>query len=238
MKSKKLEIIHSNVVKNKMRLLLALILLAGVGLSSVLVYFFDSGKKITLKPIKNIKESEIYIGYMDVVMSVAFRPKKFPNDDSFNFFLASGSADGRNSGRITLWLNNNSENTKEIKTNADLEKISVKTANKVVRKIAFSPNGNLLASISDDNTVKILDLEELSPTQSKILDRKDPQTIWSMDISQDGKFLAVGQSNNRILVKNLESPEAQPNQFLCTDPNSHKVGSHIFSVVFYLFVSF
>ena len=72
--------------------------------------------------------------------------------------------------------------------------VEFKGHNDKIKAIAFSPNGNILASGSDDNTIRLWDVHKREPkTILKYTDDKGtPTNLISLKFSPDGKILASG----------------------------------------------
>lgn len=77
----------------------------------------------------------------------------------------------------------------------------------VVRKVAFHPNGQILASKGTDNSLEILD-----PVTSRRLKAfpGDSSAIWSADFNPNGDLLAVGTYFWQLIVWNIETDEGFP----------------------------
>ena len=73
-----------------------------------------------------------------------------------------------------------------------------------VNSVAFSPDGKVLATASDDNTIKLWNLA----TKQEIRTLKGHSGwIWAVAISPDGKILASGSADKTIKLWNLETGE-------------------------------
>ena len=70
-----------------------------------------------------------------------------------------------------------------------------------VRSVAFQSNGSLLAAGSEDNTIKIWDLDTQTPIDSKdfLFD------IYSVVFHPNGTLLAAGSQDNSIKLWNLNT---------------------------------
>lgn len=69
-----------------------------------------------------------------------------------------------------------------------------------VGAIAFSPDGSMLVSVSDDRTVLLRDLRK---GETRTLSRHDDE-VWAVAFSLDGKMLATGSKDKTIHLHNLE----------------------------------
>ena len=81
-----------------------------------------------------------------------------------------------------------------------------------VHSVAFSPDGQTLASGSDDNTVRLWNVS--SPRHAKPLGA--PLTghtgpLWSVAFSPDGNMLAAGSADSTASLWNVSDP-AYPSQ--------------------------
>ena len=117
------------------------------------------------------------------VWSVAFNPTN-------NKILASGGSDLK----VKIW-----DAEKEQPLLRNLEKHS-----KWIRCLAFSPDGTILASASDDKTVILWNLKTYAPPH--IL-RGHNGWIWSVSFSPDGKILASGSDDKTVKLWNVETGE-------------------------------
>ena len=70
-----------------------------------------------------------------------------------------------------------------------------------VLSLAFSPNQTILASSSEDGTIKLWDFQQgiILSTQTV-----DPAIISSIAISPDGKFMAGGSNDGKIRLWKIE----------------------------------
>lgn len=117
------------------------------------------------------------------VWSVAFNPTN-------NKILASGGSDLK----VKIW-----DAEKEQPLLRNLEKHS-----KWIRCLAFSLDGTILASASDDMTVILWNLKTDAPPH--IL-RGHNGWIWSVSFSPDGKILASGSDDKTVKLWNVETGE-------------------------------
>ena len=117
------------------------------------------------------------------VWSVAFNPTN-------NKILASGGSDLK----VKIW-----DAEKEQPLPRNLEKHS-----KWIRCLAFSLDGTILASASDDMTVILWNLKTDAPPH--IL-RGHNGWIWSVSFSPDGKILASGSDDKTVKLWNVETGE-------------------------------
>ena len=67
-----------------------------------------------------------------------------------------------------------------------------------VRSIAFSPDGKVLVSGSDDLSLRIWEVE--TSLEIKKIDGQQKACIRSVSFSKDGEFIASGSDDKTILV--------------------------------------
>ncbi|MGK7948288.1 MAG: hypothetical protein AB4368_05650 [Xenococcaceae cyanobacterium] len=130
-------------------------------------------------------------GHQNAVRAVAFSP-----DEKNGFLLASGSK----KNKVRLWDIRNNSCLKILEDHSD-----------VVRSLAFSPDGQMLASGSSDKTVKlwnVSDLEHLDE-KPKILEGYRQRTR-SVAFSPDGQILALGSEDQNVYLWKLYPLDKEP----------------------------
>jgi WD40 repeat protein len=70
-----------------------------------------------------------------------------------------------------------------------------------VFSVAFSPDGNYLASGSADNTVKLWSVESQKEVTTL---QGHSYYVWSVAFSPDGKYLASGSQDNTVKLWSME----------------------------------
>jgi WD40 repeat protein len=78
----------------------------------------------------------------------------------------------------------------------------------LVHSVAFSPDGQRLASGGDDKTVKVWDLGQ--PEGQPLTLRGHTDQVWSVAFSPDRQRLASGSWDETVKVWDLGQPEGQP----------------------------
>ncbi|MFQ5858376.1 MAG: WD40 repeat domain-containing protein, partial [Anaerolineae bacterium] len=71
----------------------------------------------------------------------------------------------------------------------------------MVQEVAFSPDGQMLASGSSDHTVILWDLATRQPIGPPLAGHTDE--VWSVAFSPDGKRLASASLDNTVIVWDL-----------------------------------
>jgi len=128
-------------------------------------------------------------GHTNAVVSVAFSP------DSKT--LASGSKDNT----IILWNISTGLNASVSKYVPIGQPLTGHTSS--VYSVAFSPDGKMLASGSDDTTIILWDVATGKPIGQPLTGHKGP--VWSVVFSPDGKTLASGSDDNTIILWDVSS---------------------------------
>ena len=160
------------------------------GSSDFKVYEYDFGAE---KPESKVFEGE---GHRSYVTTVALAGKT----------VVSGSYDRR----LVWW---DAETRKQIRIVADAHK-------KRIRRVAASPDGKLVASVSDDMDVKVWDvatgkLKATLKEHKPMTPNNYPSMLYAVSFSYDGKWLATADKVGHIVVwdvatgkklKTLESP--------------------------------
>jgi WD40 repeat protein len=89
--------------------------------------------------------------------------------------------------------------------------------NSFVWNVAFSPNGDRLASASADNTIILWDLETGQPIGQQLTNHGGP--VRRLDFSPDGSLLASGGFDNLVFLWDVETEQALGGP-LVTHPNN------------------
>ena len=150
----------------------------------------------TLKCLKTFTFEDDY-GHTDWVRSVCFHPT------SEKFLLASASDDGT----IKLWNIKTHKLINTLNEERNNEQKLIKILNKErnneqIRAIAISPQGNLLASSSNNNTITIWNLA----TYQRITTLREHRNwVSSVAFSPDGKWLASASYDTTIRLWELDS---------------------------------
>ena len=90
-----------------------------------------------------------------------------------------------------------------------------------VRSVSFSPDGQHIASGSEDNTIHVWN----AMTGEKIPEPQDTGSVWSVAFSPDGQQIVSGSEDRTIRVWNAMTGETEAGPFFCHT-------SEVFSVSF------
>ncbi len=180
------------------------------------------------------KNPEILTGHKDGVSSVAFSPD--------GRWLASGS--WSKDATVRLWdLQHPDSNSKILWKHENLETHKGKS----VTSVAFSPDGQMLASGSDDTTIKLFDLRrteglswdsiyEKSSSDSQENPVIDPivltghtARVWSVAFSPNSKMLASGSDDRTIRLWDLSQAEEKLKVLKVLEEHNFWVSSVAFS---------
>ncbi|MDY6805325.1 MAG: serine/threonine-protein kinase [Cyanobacteriota bacterium] len=75
----------------------------------------------------------------------------------------------------------------------------------IVRKVAFNPQGEVIISSGQDNTIEVLELPDGKARETFV---GDSSPIWSFDVNfNDGEKLVAGTSDWRLILWDLETEE-------------------------------
>ncbi|WP_375330736.1 pentapeptide repeat-containing protein [Candidatus Tisiphia endosymbiont of Oplodontha viridula] len=108
-------------------------------------------------------------------------------------------------------------NSIELSIHPDLEH------NSPVNCVSYSPDGNYLASGSDDETVKIWNAENGSLLQTLGGDEGHTSFVWCISYSPDGKYLASGSNDKTVKIWNAEN-DRLPQTLKCREGYTSTVG--------------
>jgi len=147
---------------------------------------------IQIIDIRNGKLLRILEGFSNPVNAIVF------SDDSK--IMAAGSMDymiGDASQTLKLWK----LDTWELLYSLETSKQLISSYQGVVRSLAFSPNGGIIANGSVDNVIRLWNLKtgELEKVLSEE-SRRRRIGVLSIAFSRDGKFIAAGSDNNMVRI--------------------------------------
>jgi hypothetical protein len=111
--------------------------------------------------------------------------------------MASGSPSAGRAGNVRVWDAHTGQETLTLKGHADM-----------VRSLAFSPDGQRLASASSDGTVKVWDTQ--TGQEALVLRRRRVDLVsevQSLAFSPDGRWLALGNDDQTVTVWDAQSGE-------------------------------
>jgi WD40 repeat protein/serine/threonine protein kinase len=94
-----------------------------------------------------------------------------------------------------------------------------------VLSLAFSPNGEMIACGSSDQTIGLWNLADLSPRQRRFSGQVGQ--VWSLAFSADGQRLASGSRDSTVKIWNLKGEQTQQ---VVSDLDSENWGNFCFSL--------
>ncbi len=131
-------------------------------------------------------------GAGDIVNAVAVSPGRN--------LIATGYGDGR----IQLWRWRNARLV-PLGTPQTASQLPAGSTNQV-EYVAFSPNGKLLASGSDDGTVRIWDITDPARPESLSLTHDSGDAVFSVAFSPSGHVLAAASADDKVRLWNATDP--------------------------------
>ncbi|MDV3351947.1 hypothetical protein QGP82_24890 [Leptothoe sp. LEGE 181152] len=177
-----------------------------------------------------VQQPEILRGHLDVVSSVAF--------SSDGRWLASGS--WSKDGTVRLWDLLNSDATGQTIDTILWKHEEMEThASESVTSVAFSQDGQMLASASYDKTIKLLDLRKTDglswdslyeqPNVAPIVLKGHSARVWSIAFSPNSQTLASGSDDRTIRLWDLSQTEVHPTLLKELEEHNFWVSSVVFS---------
>ncbi|MEZ2278032.1 MAG: AAA-like domain-containing protein [Microcoleus sp.] len=143
----------------------------------------------------------------NVIQETAFSNESFRSGQTFQALLEALKA-----GQAFKQLDSSAETTKHIRgrviaalqqaASAVKERNYLEGHSNSVNSVAFSPDGKILASVSDDNTIKLWHMESQTPIATLT---GHSNSVRSVAFSPDGLTLASASSDNTIKLWHLES---------------------------------
>jgi len=149
-----------------------------------------TGSKVRLWDLQGNPIGQAFEGHKELVVSVAFSPDGEK--------IVSGSHDGT----IRLWDLQGNLICKPIEGHEGRSEDSVRGLERYVTAVAFSPNGQVIASGGADATVRLWDLNG-NPTISPLREHKSFSHITSLAFSKDGQILVSGSGDATVGIWDL-----------------------------------